>query len=225
MLYMCLTLWAASFTLHLKMSPSNDADVRSIISVYEPNPSCWERCFTQMGDKLKEMLMLCFKSAFWQLGNTLIFFEGKVLAQHLSWTWCVNFWFVVTCLYIWIPPSDSEWWTSFITIMKSHLMQWVKQLNTSNEINILAWNACPTKPIAIIQEWNMQSVKSTFSNFGDVTKNFPCYVNENCIYFFKIIFISTQWTFLWVFNLLFFHRKRSLLVLSHSQSTIIIVPN
>lgn len=99
-----------------------------------------------MGDKLKEMLMLCFKSAFWQLGNTLIFFEGKVLAQHLSWTWCVNFWFVVTCLYIWIPPSDSEWWTSFITIMKSHLMQWVKQLNTSNEINILAWNACPTKP-------------------------------------------------------------------------------
>lgn len=183
-----------------------------------------------MGDKLKEMLMLCFKSAFWQLGNTLIFFEGKVLAQHLSWTWCVNFWFVVTCLYIWIPPSDSEWWTSFITIIWcSGLNSWILPMklifllempvpqNHSESLIMFV--------IAIIQEWNMQSVKSTFSNFGDVTKNFPCYVNENCIYFFKIIFISTQWTFLWVFNLLFFHRKRSLLVLSHSQSIIIIVPN
>lgn len=167
-----------------------------------------------MGDKLKEMLMLCFKSAFWQLGNTLIFFEGKVLAQHLSWTWCVNFWFVVTCLYIWIPPSDSEWWTSFITIIWcSGLNSWILPMklifllempvpqNHSESLIMFV--------IAIIQEWNMQSVKSTFSNFGDVTKNFPCYVNENCIYFFKIIFISTQWTFLWVFNLLFFHRKRS----------------
>lgn len=80
--------------------------------------------------------------------------------------------------------------------------------------------------IAMLQEWNMPSVKSTFSNFGDVTKNYRCYVNENCITF-------PSKSFLFLHNgrsfgsliCCFSTEKRSLLVPSHSQSTIIIVPN